>query len=218
MPATSFNPYGAGVGPDAEQARLQGLYSYENPQGALDQVMVDRGWNPYAANPFIQSLRSMAPGMANAYLVNRANTTTGGPAPADDYKNFLYANIGMPTPGQPNAGPSQFYAALNQGAQGMQGAVQNARAYQQQQASGNFPATAVNPYMQAFIDRSAANQGQGATDMLGSFYSPMMGRQTRQAYQNSLDIAQQNAWRQFWLQPDPNRLATTDLYTYLFGF
>lgn len=221
MTQPTMNPYGNGVGGDDwNQARTSQLYNYENPQGALDQVMVDRGWNPYAANPFIQSIRSMAPGMANAYLVNQVNTTQGNSgASPDSYKNFLYANMGMPTPGQAASGPSQFYAALNQaGGAGMQQAIQKARAYEAAQAQPGFGANDVNPYTQAFIERSAASNGQGATDMLGSFYSPMMGRQTRQAYQNSLDIAANNAYRSFWNQPDPNLGATTDLYTYLFGF
>jgi hypothetical protein len=65
---------------DEDYARGQNLYNMDDPSNAYDNVLRDRGINPYVANPFTQTLRSQARPIAEAYLMNRASGYTGGGA------------------------------------------------------------------------------------------------------------------------------------------
>lgn len=190
------------------------LYNYENPQASFDNALRYQGYNPNAANPYMQSLRSMAPAMSNSFLSSMAQNPN---ATADRTQNTgeLYRNyLGAVMGGNGPAGQSSVYATLNDSATGMRDAITAAR---------NFNPTNVqqiNPFLGALQERMAADQGHGALDMLQSFYSPMMGRATRSAYGNALDTAYGNAQYQFGTRPTTNLqgLLSGDIYQYLFGF
>jgi hypothetical protein len=212
----SFQGRPAGVqsvaGGDTEIARTNALYNYETPGSSFDNLLRDQGYNPYAANPFIQSMRTMAPGIANAYNMSRALMPSASaqqvmPVTGLDYRNFVN---GMFSPGLVNAQGqgSQFYATLANAAQSMPQAIAAAR------ASDPSNVAAVNPFTSRLQEQLAANQGEGGTDMLMSFYGPMMGRGLRQSYGNALEQARAQAQRSYW---NGGNLLTNDLYTYLYG-
>lgn len=218
-----------GVG-DYEIGRYNALYNYENPSASFDNVLRDSGYNPNIANPFVQSLRSMAPGLANSYLIDRAMLPGQGATTGLDYRNYMQGILNpnsqpdtSVTPMQEVNAPggvvnnpwnqrgSEFYAALGNSAQRMQQAVQAVRGYDPQTTSQ------VNPFLGALQDRMATGGGQGGLDMLMSFYGPQMPRGMRTAYGNSLDTALANATRNFWNQPNASNAMGSDIYSFLFG-
>lgn len=200
---------------DQDLLRRNALFNWEEPGFAFDSALQERGYNPYAANPFIQSIRQLAPGLSSAYLVNRAtNPANPNLGTGSDYQSWLRDVLGGP---QGQAGGSQLYATINQGRQGLQGAIQSAR---QQPAN----AANLNPFMAALQSRlgmntstpmTAANAGEGATDMLMAMNMPFLSRGMAGAYGRALEQAREQAYRRFWQRADPTQ---GDIYTELFGF
>lgn len=205
---------------DEDYARGQNLYNMDDPSNAYDNVLRDRGINPYVANPFTQTLRSQARPIAEAYMMNRAGGFTGGGAGPQDRATdpYDYARWVQGVQAGGGAGaPGGTYATLRQAAQGIPDAIKQIRAYQQAQmaaTSGNG-GQQINPYMEALISQFGADNGMGAVAAQRLVTQPLMSRAIGQAYGTGLQNAGTQSIYNMLQQPTVD--LNDDVWHWLYG-
>jgi hypothetical protein len=205
---------------DNEWFKNSTLYNFaDNPAAAWDNVLRDMGYNPYAANPFMQQIRQAAPGMANSYLVNQAmiprpGTPGGQPTGLQGltqdmglgYRDFAKNALGA------GGGGSSIYATLQQGANNLRPAVNVIRGL----GTDTENAVNMNPYAWLLNQNLAANNGQGTTEYLASLNGPMLGSANlRRAYGTGLQSSYAGAMRNYASSANP---LYGDIYNYLLGY
>ena len=230
MPSyASFQPYGSGpLAPrgshfptpgeggltDQDIARANALYNTDNPQLAFDTVLRDSGVNPYAANPYVQTLRSTAPGLTNAYMMTLAADPNQRQTWGADFRNYLNDTLSPGAGGNANQGG--VYATLSAARDAMPDFLQRMRSFQGDSAA-NPNATNINPYMANLNQQFATGSGRGALDFYAGLVSPMMNSSLRSAYQNVLPQIWETGQQNFYNQGG-NLLNGQDLYHYLLGY
>lgn len=203
---------------DNEWFRNSTLYNFsDNPQAAFDNVLRDMGYNPYAANPFMQQIRQASPGMANAYLVNQALQarpgTGGGAQPTGlttdmgtGYRDYVRNALGA------GGGGSNIYATLQSGANNLRPAINVVRGL----GTDTQNAVNMNPYAWLLNQNLGQNNGQGTIDYLASINGPMMGSAAlRRAYGTGLQSSYAGAMRNYASSANP---LYGDIYNYLLGY
>lgn len=92
------NPYRSAFsfGHNADTEDL--LYPVDNPSFAFDTALKDVGYNPYAANPFTNSIRKLAPSLATAFQMEQSgnhnsNTPSAIARRGHGYANGLYSSM-----------------------------------------------------------------------------------------------------------------------------
>lgn len=212
-----FPTYPHNAATDAERIKGQMLYSFEDAQTALDNVLRDKGFNPFAANPFMQTMRRQAQPLAQAYLINAA---TGGYPDSEfgnnwqDYStdpyNFAgFLNNSLNSITTPGGG---VYGRLTTARDQLPTALQAIRAMQNS-TSGDV--NSQNPFTQLLAQQMAQDNGQGATSVLRLLNGPLMASSLRDAYGTGLSQAHALALRSFMNKPDPLQ---GDIWQYLFGY
>lgn len=192
---------------DADIFKSNTLWNYENPQFAVDNIFRAMGANPYAANPYLQTVRSASGGLANAYLLQKATTPGQTNTWGDDFRNFLSGALSPGSLGRPSPG---FYATLQNAQAQLPQAIQTVR---QLGMSGN--AQNINPYAWALQQRLGADQGRGTLEFLQSVNNPLMSRQLRSAYGQGLEGAYSQGMYNY--ANSPNHMQG-DVWSYLLGY
>lgn len=202
---------------DNEWFRNSTLYNFaDNPANAFDNVLRDMGYNPYAANPFMQQVRQAAPGFANSYLVQQAmqprpGTPGGQPTGlATDmgtgYRDFAKNALGA------GGGGTQIYATLQSGANNLRPAINVMRGL----GTDTQNAVNMNPYAWLLNQNLSQNNGQGTLDYLASVNAPMLGSANlRRAYGTGLQASYGGAMRNYAQSANP---LYGDIYNYLLGY
>lgn len=190
---------------DAGWAKLNQMYDFTNPTMALQNALMDLGYNPMSANPFLRNLMKSASGLGQAFLQNRAMDPNATADPnyaahtGANFRNFLAANIQN----------GSIYGTLGQAAQQMPQVVQAMRGYSDQLAQG-MPVTQLNPFMSTLYDQMGSGMGQGTVNAMSNLRSPMMAAPMANAYRTGLGNQLVTALRQM----GPN----DDVWRYLLGF
>jgi hypothetical protein len=226
MPANG-QPYSqAAPTSDADRFKSQFRYNLDDPGFAFNNALQDLGYNPYAANPFIASLRRLAPGMGQAFALNMAtqpgswgqgNTYADiGQNSSTSYGNFLRNAIaGTPQTAAGNNPANQgVYGQMQYARQLMPQAVQSIR-QQQQNLAGGGTMDQINPFTEMLAQQMAANNGMGTVALMQNLVSPFMSRNMASAYGQGLQNAQQQALRRY-TEPGVDPFAG-DIWTYLLG-
>lgn len=183
------------------------LYDYASPTSSFRNVLADNGYNPYAANPFMQVVQNrLAPSLGNSF--QRTMATTGANVNDamnsgsyfNNYLNNLLKNGGLAS------------APMSGGA-GIGNMVQGAREVRQAQMNGT-PVTQMNPFSLAMSEQLGANGGRGTVDAISQAYTPYMNKTMATAFNNMLNANYETAIRNMAANPlDPSK----DIWTYLLG-
>jgi hypothetical protein len=154
-------------------------YPTDNPQFALQSALMDRGINPFRANPYMGLLMGRAPGLAQAFMLSNLNTSAGDMEAGGgeggmfgSYLSNLLDHPGGMTSALGNA------ARMLPGALGQITAMQDALA----QSGGSFQGT--NPF--AYALSQIYDDPQGSAGAYGALLSPFMSRGVGQAFQTGL--------------------------------
>jgi len=195
-------------GQDPEILAQQQMYNWQTAAGqqtAVNNVLRDLGYNPYAANPFVQQMKGLGQGYSQHWLAQHAMnpqlTAASLPASFASYRDML----------QNSFRNGSMIADISRTGGGMRDLVGSMRNYSSQLASG-IPADQLNPYM-AYLQPQMAT-GQGTADFLSNLYAPLMGRGMQQAYGAGLGALADTAGRNIAQAHD----VTGDIWKYFFGF
>ena len=200
-----------GQGSNGQQIGSAIRYNWDNPTTAMANVLMDRGYNKFAANPALNMMMRAAPGLATSYLVNGA--TNGGVTNQEnmyqDFASYLNSAIG-------NGG---IYGSLSRGQAQLPDALDAVR---RNMANPNAAAAQSNPLLMSLQNMTNDSNGLGALDALFSMQSPMMNASTRAGtesmYNGPFGLKQQ-AGRRFSdiSNLGPSGEAAEDLWYFLFG-
>ncbi len=211
--------------PIADFMRGQIMYDPTNPVTAMENVIQDMGLGRGFGNPFVQFAKSMAQGLATAYMAKNAlNQGVTGESMANApyaFKDYLTNALG----GGAGAGMG---AARGMG-QGMQEMINTAgqlpqlvqaiRDLNQSNAQG---AGGVNPFLELMARGLSANLGEGTTGFLANLLGPAMPRELAQGYGAGLSARLRNSQRAIMGigpggQSEGQPLGEGDIWTYLLG-
>lgn len=178
---------------DLGRIKLDQMYDYTNPSLALQNALMDMGYNPMSANPFLRNMMRSASGLGQAYLQQKATGTgeVSGYGMGDDYRQFLQNNIQN----------GSIYGTLRQAQGQMPQLADSMRGYADQLAGG-MPATALNPFMATLFDQMSSGMGQGTVNALSNLASPMMNSRMASAYQTGLGNTLVSSLRQMGPEDD----------------
>ncbi len=223
MPNWALYPQPAGGWTDQDVVKGQTLYSFDDPNTAMDSFFRDSGVNPYAANPFTQTLRRAAAPLGTAYASEWARqgqpgtnewsgkdpVTLGATNPYDyaEYLGSAFSNDPRQTQGK------GVYGALQRGMSTLPDLITAIRGLNADQ-SGNI--TKINPFLASMAQRMAEDNGMGTVNYMAQLSSPLMSPALRDAYRNQLIQRQQNALRMQMNSTDP-MAAGNDIWKYLLG-
>lgn len=190
---------------DTSAFKFNQNFNPDDPVAAFNNMLREQGYNPNAANPYMQYLRRMAPGMALSFNQGGAFGEYGDP---------------LTVAQNPQAYHDYLAQYMNGGAGGMQARLN--RAYQdipalmrlyRQQSAGTQNLQNVNPFLYAMNNAMSANNGAGMEDVMGAYLGPAMNQTMRQAYQTGLGNAYNNAMYNY----GNNATLGNDIWTYLLG-
>lgn len=206
---------------DADYVKSQNLYSYEDPNVAYDNFLQDSGVNPYAANPFTQTLRRAAAPLGTAYASEWARQGQPGSAwptrnPNEGFDTpYDYATyLGSAMSNDPRQVQGRgVYGALQRGMSQLPSLITAIRG---ENASTDPNITKVNPFLGEMAERLSEGNGEGTVNYMAQLASPMMAPQLRQAYRNQLMQRQKNAYRMQMNAEDP-MAAGNDIWKYMLG-
>lgn len=192
-PGRARNPYDYS---DVERTRAATLYGYENPQGAFDNVLRDWGYNPYAANPFVQTIRRQARPLQQAFLTEAA--TAGDPEASRYAGGARSMELAQDPYGYARwlagAQDNGVYASLQQAQRNVPHLVRSIQQHQEALNRG-VPLTDINPFTQLMMETLAENNGQGTIDYMKQLYAPTISATLREPYGQALDAIGQSALR-----------------------
>jgi hypothetical protein len=169
--------------------------------------MQDTGLNAYSANPYMASIRRLAPSISQAWQMERANDPTQtanslGTA-YGDYGQFMRNNLAN----------GSLISQVQQGQQQLPQLISNIRGFRDQMGQGGN-VLQTNPFLAAESDALFGGNGQGTVEALAALYGPMMSRGMASAYGTNLAAGLQGAQRN--LANDPIN-TQNDIWTYLLG-
>jgi hypothetical protein len=220
--ARSGAPVGSDVpgtpDPTGERARALTLYNEEDPQAALQNVLLDRGLNPFnAGNPVISMMMRAAPALAMAYRIAGANQEgITGQSLVDSpnaFRDFLGNAIAQ---GKTlSAGPAA--------AQAIPAIIDKIRALADQATPGVGGPTVGgvgglggNPFVEIMNQLLGKDFGGGTTDILAALLGPAMTRGTAAGYRAGLNRDLSMAQRRYDFGAEAKG-EKTDIYKFLFG-
>lgn len=206
---------------DADYVKGQTLYNYEDPGTAMDTFFRDSGVNPYAANPFTQTLRRAAAPLGTAYASEWARQGQPGSTqwsqqdPLQESMNpYAYATyMGSAFGNQDMAQGRGVFGTLRRGMDQLPSLITAIRGMNAD-TSGNL--ANVNPFLASMAERMSEDNGMGTVNYMSQLAAPMMSPALRQAYRNQLVQRQQNALRAQMNAADP-MAAGNDIWKYLLG-
>ncbi len=220
MPTWATYPNQVANWNDTDYVKGQNLYNYENPRTAMDTFLQDSGVNPYAANPFTQTLRSAAAPLATAYASEWARQgQAGSPYFQQDPTQEAMNPYSFPTymgsafGNQDMAQGRGVFGALRRNVGELPNLI-NAVRGMNADTSGDI--TKTNPFLASMAERLSEDNGMGTVNYMAQLTSPMMSPALRQAYRNQLMQRQQNALRMQMNASDP-MAAGNDIWRYLLG-
>jgi len=183
--------------------RGHALYSPDNPVGALNNVLQDRGINPFnPGNPFVQFIQRAAPGLMTAYMMQQAKTPglTAESVANTPFAFRDYVNSAI--------GGGSVFSGLAGAAGQIPGLVDAIRS----QSQAGTSATEVNPFLSAIGQMLSRNFGEGTTDVLQSLLGPTMPKSLAQGYRSGLEQSLSQAQRNF-----PFEKENADIWQTLLG-
>ena len=188
-------------GTDMGALRNSFLYNWDNPVNALDQAMRDNGVNPFkAGNPFVQMIRSAAPGLALAFQMGHANDSP-------EAANGLLTGGGFGDYLRGALSGGNVFSSLQGAANSLPSLVRSLASNYDQNPMG------MNSVAAGLLGLLEANAGQGTTGALFQLLSPMMTGSQRSGYQEQLRSGLETAQRSFANQPS----LTNDIWQFLLG-
>lgn len=218
--ATYAQPQGGYT--DADYVKGQNLYNYEDPSVAMDSFLRDSGVNPYAANPFTQTMRRTAAPLATAYASEWARQGQPGSnqwyqqdplqAAMNPYEYPTYMGTAFSNDPRQVQGQGVF-GTLRRGMEQLPSLVTAIRGLN---ADTTSDITKVNPFLASMAERMSEDNGMGTVNYMSQLAAPMMAPQLRQAYRTQLMQRQQNALRSQMNAADP-MAAGNDIWKYLLG-
>jgi hypothetical protein len=214
---TNPSTLGTGTNPtDTGVFQQQTLFPLDDPNTAFNNAARAQGFNPFAFNPYMSFLRKSAPGLEAAFVQQQAQAPNpaggwSGAAPSgQSFGNFLTNAIS----GNGNTG---IFGSLQGAAQGMSGAVNAVRQYQEQINNG-IPIQNLNPYMGLLQSMYAANNGQGLANNMFLYNAPELSPALASAYGTALTSqAPEAALRNYALGLQPGNAGNRDVWGYLLG-
>lgn len=221
------------------------LYPVDNPSFAFDTALRDVGYNPYAANPFTNSVRKLAPSLATSYGMEQAMNNMGGNAPGGiarrgqgyangqrssmSFSDYLRGSITGENISQKYNPPGATTGAEGADYHIMSGARNNIgiqadyanntfrgiRDYRNQLGAGTVNFNTLNPFMAQLSDQAGANGGLGTVDILSSLMTPLLGSQNMAAAYNRALRASGEQAIRRLADEGPG--SQNDIWTYLLG-
>jgi hypothetical protein len=206
---------------DTDYVRGQNLYSYEDPNTAMDSFFRDSGVNPYAANPFTQTMRRAAAPLGTAYASEWARQGQPGSTqwnqqdPLREAMNpYSYATyLGSAFGNTDQVQGRGVFGTLRRGMEQLPSLINAIRGLNAD-TSGDI--TNVNPFLASMAERMAEDNGMGTVNYMSQLASPLMSPALRQAYRNQLMQRQSSAVRAQMNAGDP-MAAGNDIWRYLLG-
>lgn len=201
----------SGQDPVPQEARNRKLYPMDDPQQAMLNVLMDRGYNPFKTNPFMSDILGTAGGLANLFQLSNINskaTDINANGGADNmFKNFLMSQLSN----------GSIFQSLNQGAQNMPNYLNQIRGLQSSMGDPNHPSdpTQVPAFLASLENQLNSPKGFGS--IFGSLVDPGLG-----AVSNSFDKGMAGSlasgWRQY-LQPQntPDLENPPNFFDYILG-
>lgn len=221
MPNWATYPNQVGNYSDADYVKGQNLYNYEDPSVAMDSFLRDSGVNPYAANPFTQTMRRTAAPLATAYASEWARQGQPGStqwsqqdplqAAMNPYEYPTY--LGSAFGGQNMTQGQGVFGTLRRGMDQLPSLVTAIRGLN---ADTTGDLTKVNPFLASMAERMSEDNGMGTVNYMSQLAAPLMAPQLRQAYRTQLMQRQSNALRAQMNSADPMS-AGNDIWKYLLG-
>lgn len=206
--------YGSGYGSapsgtDQDQFRNQFLYSTDDPGAAFNNTLRSMGYNPSAANPYMQYIKRAAPGLGLAYQTNAAQGYYGDPLQVSQGNGNGMSGFGEYLRQSLSGSNGGIRAQLSRAAGAMPDLINQLR-----NSGGNANLQQVNPYLYSLGQQFAQGNGQGTTNAYASYYAPFMTQNLASAYGTGLEAARQNAVYNYAQSPN---LLSGDLWNYLLG-
>ncbi len=158
-------------------------YPSTNPTFALQSAMLDAGMNPFRADPMMQYTMALAPGLAQAFMLNNLTTTAEGMKSAGGEGNMFGSFLGNALSGRMGS----LTDPLSQASSQLPDAFRAISDMQNQMAANGTGIEGLNPFMQALM--SVYGNAQGAAGAFGGLNTPFMSQGVGQAYQNQLNNA-----------------------------
>jgi hypothetical protein len=192
------------------------LYPLGDADTAFQNTLINSGYNPYRANPFVESLKRSAKGLRTSYILRGATGGVPGNAANPNAANDVGADFGQFLKDSLQQGHisnqlKQTYAQLPQ-------AVQAVRNYQNQVAAGGQSATDANPFMGLLSDELSAGNGAGTTNAMTYLRAPLLGADMGRSYASMLNDILSSSQRT--LAQDPSTYQPNggrDIWSYIFG-
>lgn len=184
--ASVFSP--PGDNPVPAQARNALLYPVNDPQMAMMNVLMDRGYNPFKTNPFVSQIMNAAGGLGNLWQLSNIGAKPGDIAanggPEAMFRDFLVHQLST----------GNTFGALAQGQQMFPQYLNQLRDMQQSINSGATPVTDVSSFVGGL--ESQLNSPKGFADVYGSLVSPLMGGLAG-SYDKALNRSTFGGWRNY---------------------
>lgn len=204
---------GGGSGdPVPSQIRNRKLYPYNDPEQAMLNVLMDRGYNPFKTNPFIGDILGTAGGLSNLFQLSNiganANDINAMGGPDEMFKNFLISQLSN----------GSIFSSLAGGQQNFGNYMGQLRALQSRLGDPNNPmdVTQLPPFLGALENQ--LNSPKGFQSIFSSFTDPLLGPSLGKSFDRSLAAGLQSGWRNY-LQPSvtPDIENPPNFFDYIMG-
>jgi hypothetical protein len=211
-PGPSGGAGGNAGSPVPAQLRNRKLYPLDDPEQAMMNVLMDRGYNPFRTNPFIGDILGSASGLANLWMLSNLNANA----------NDLNANGGADTMFRDflvnQLSNGSIFNSLAGGMRNFGGYMGQIRALQDRLGDPNAQTdvTQLPPFLGMLENQ--LNSPRGFGDIYGSMAQPTLGGKLGQSFNRSMQGALFGGWRNF-LQPEntPNVENPPNFFDFIMG-
>jgi hypothetical protein len=163
--------------PEGRKKQRDSLLS-GNPQDAMRNALLDSGFNPYFANPFVKRLLGAANGMSFANAAQNVGRSPDDIAAAGGEGAILADTL------RNNISNGSVFSTLASTASGMPGLTGKLTDLRNQMAAGGMNAADANPFLQMLGE--SMNSAEGVQGALSSLYGPLLGPGLGRAYQTQM--------------------------------
>jgi hypothetical protein len=209
MPAPNPSAFSDPVAP---QQRNSKLYPIEDPEQAMLNVLMDRGYNPFRTNPFMGDILGSAKGLANLWMLSNVGANM----------NDINANGGVDTMFRDfltnQLSNGSIFNSLGQGMANFGNYTNQIRGLQDRLGDPNakLDVTQTPPFL-AMLE-SQLNSPGGFGQVYNSMASPLLGDKLGQSFNRGLQGGLASGWRQY-LQPQntPDLANTPNFFDFILG-